>query len=245
MNREEADKVIELLVENHETYEKILVVTFNSKQSQLIENLLVELSSTFPELLKEKLENNSIIITNLENVQGNEGDLVILSISYGKNSEGVLKNNFGPLNAKGGSNRLNVAITRARAKMIIVKSLKGDEIRVSNINNKNAIIFKKFIEYLDAIKVNQSIETINEEMENIDEINESTQLLDLRPADKLDEDHMEFSSIIAKNIYGDLIKNLSSKYEIQVNIRVGSQHIDLLILNKKSKVVLKALLVEE
>ena len=245
MNQEEADKVIDLLIEHHETYEKILVVTFNSKQSQLIENLLVEKSASFPDLLKEKLENNTIIITNLENVQGNEGDLVILSISYGKNIDGVLKNNFGPLNAKGGSNRLNVAITRARAKMIIVKSLKGDEIKVSNVNNKNAIIFKKFIEYLDAIKANQTIETINEDMENIDEINESTQLLDLRPMESKDEDHLEFSSIIAKNIYGDLIKNLSSKYEIQVNIRVGSQHIDLLILNKKSKIVLKALLIEE
>ncbi|MDK2819508.1 MAG: DUF4011 domain-containing protein, partial [Mycoplasmataceae bacterium] len=116
MNQEEADKVVELLVELHAVYEKILVVTFNSKQSQLIESLLVEKSSTFPELLKEKLENNGIIITNLENVQGNEGDLVILSISYGKNAEGVLRNNFGPLNAKGGSNRLNVAITRARTK---------------------------------------------------------------------------------------------------------------------------------
>ncbi len=245
MNQEEADKVIDLLIEHHETYEKILVVTFNSKQSQLIENLLVEKSASFPDLLKEKLENNTIIITNLENVQGNEGDLVILSISYGKNIDGVLKNNFGPLNAKGGSNRLNVAITRARAKMIVVKSLKGDEIKVSNVNNKNAIIFKKFIEYLDAIKANQTIETINEDMENIDEINESTQLLDLRPMEAKDEDHLEFSSIIAKNIYGDLIKNLSSKYEIQVNIRVGSQHIDLMILNKKSKVVLKALLIEE
>ena len=244
MNKKEADKVIELLIQYHEIYEKILVVTFNSKQSQLIENLLMEKSSTFSELLNEKIENNSIIITNLENVQGNEGDLVILSISYGKNIEGVLRNNFGPLNAKGGSNRLNVAITRARAKMIIVKSLSGNEIKISNINNKNAIIFKKFIEYLDATKANKTIEIINEEMENIEEINEGTQTLDLRNIDK-EEVPLEFSSTISKNIYGDLIKNLSSKYEIQVNIKVGSKQIDLLILNKKSKIILKALLIEE
>lgn len=245
MNQEEADKVVELLVEFHEVYEKILVVTFNSKQSQLIESLLVEKSSTFPELLKEKLENNGIIITNLENVQGNEGDLVILSISYGKNSEGVLRNNFGPLNAKGGSNRLNVAITRARAKMIVVKSLTGDEIKVSNVNNKNAIIFKKFIEYLDATKANKSIEVVNDEMENIDEINDSTLTLNLEKNNDDNYSDAEFSSVIAKNIYGDLIKNLSSKYEIKINFKVGSKHIDLLILNKKSKKILKALLIEE
>lgn len=245
VNKEEADKIIELLIEYHEVYEKILVVTFNSKQSQLIENLLVEKSSIFPELLKEKIENNTIIITNLENVQGNEGDLVILSISYGKNVDGIVRNNFGPLNAKGGSNRLNVAITRARAKMIIVKSLMGDEIKISNINNKNAIIFKKFIEYLDATKANKTIEVVNEEMENIDEINEGTALLDFSSIQDDTIYEMEFSSNIAKNIYGDLIKNLSSKYEIQVNIKVGSKHIDLLILNKKNKKIVKALLIEE
>lgn len=245
MNKEEADKIIELLIEYHEIYEKILVVTFNSKQSQLIENLLIEKSTTFPELLKEKIENNTIIITNLENVQGNEGDLVILSISYGKNIDGIVRNNFGPLNAKGGSNRLNVAITRARSKMIVVKSLMGDEIKVSNINNKNAIIFKKFIEYLDATKANKTIEVVNEEMENIDGINEGTALLDFSNIKDEVIDEIEFSTNIAKNIYGDLIKNLSSKYEIKVNVKAGSKNIDLLILNKKTKKILKALLIEE
>ncbi|MGL5617452.1 MAG: AAA domain-containing protein [Metamycoplasmataceae bacterium] len=246
MNKEEADMVIDLLIKHHGTYEKILVVTFNSKQSQLIENLLIEKSTKFPELLKEKIENNSIIITNLENVQGNEGDLVILSISYGKNEDGIIKNNFGPLNAKGGSNRLNVAITRARSKMIVVKSMKGNEIKVSNVNNKNAIIFKKFIEYLDATKANKSIEIVNSEMENIDEINEGTMLLNLEKAnDKVKIDDLDFTSAISKNIYGDLIKNLSSKYEIQINIKVGSKKIDLLILDKKSKKILKALLIEK
>ncbi len=245
MNKEEADMVIDLLIKHHETYEKILVITFNSKQSQLIENLLIEKSSKFPDLLKEKIENNTIVITNLENVQGNEGDLVILSISYGKNIEGVIRNNFGPLNAKGGSNRLNVAITRARSKMIIVKSLMGDEIRVSNINNKNAIIFKKFIEYLDATKANKTIEVVNYEMENIDDINEGTGLLNVSNIKDDVIDEIDFSSIIVKNIYGDLIKNLSSKYDIKVNIKVGSKQIDLLIINKKSKKILKALLIEE
>ncbi|MGL6125154.1 MAG: AAA domain-containing protein [Metamycoplasmataceae bacterium] len=246
MNQEEADKVIDLLVEYHAIYDKILVVTFNSKQSQLIENLLVEKSSKFPELLKEKLENNNITITNLENVQGNEGDLVILSISYGKNADGVIKNNFGPLNSKGGSNRLNVAITRAKSKMIVVKSLKGDEIKVSNINNKNAIIFKKFIEYLDATKANKTIEIVNEEMENIDEINEGTMTLDIENSNEESSiNPVDFTSTISKNIYGDLIKNLSSKYEIQINIKVGSKQIDLLVLNKKTKKILKALLIEK
>ncbi|MGL4343324.1 MAG: AAA domain-containing protein [Metamycoplasmataceae bacterium] len=245
VNKEEADKVIELLIQYHENYEKILVVTFNSKQSQLIESMLIEKNSTFPELLKEKLENNNIIITNLENVQGNEGDLVILSISYGKNLDGTIRNNFGPLNAKGGSNRLNVAITRAKSKMIVIKSLNGDDIKIANVNNKNAIIFKKFIEYLDIINANQSIEKVNEEMEDVNSINGNTLEISLLNKNEEKNDELEFSSSIVKNIYGDLIKNLSSKYEIKNNLKVGTKQIDLIIIHKKTKKIVKALLIEE
>ncbi|MGL5357955.1 MAG: AAA domain-containing protein [Metamycoplasmataceae bacterium] len=250
INKEEADKTIELLIKHHEEYEKILVITFNSKQSQLIESMLIEKSSTFPELLKEKIENNNIIITNLENVQGNEGDLVILSISYGKNPEGIVRNNFGPLNSKGGSNRLNVAITRAKSKMIIIKSLFGEEIKVSNINNKNAIIFKKFIEYLDLISLEksvESIEVIDEEMENLDSINEGTMELKIKEINELEtkNEQIEYSQQITKNIYADLIKSLSSRYEIKVDYRVGSKNIDLLIVNKTDQKIIKAILIEK
>ena len=241
VNKEEADKIIEILVHHYKEYEKILIITFNARQSQLLENLLIEKNSTFDDQLKEKIEKNNVVITNLENVQGNEGDLVILSVSYGKNSDGVVRNNFGPLNSKGGSNRLNVAITRAKSKMIIVKSLYGNDIKVANVNNKNAIIFKKFIEYLDVIKNNQSIELVNSEMENIDSINEGTQEIDINCNQAKP---LEFSSDIVKSIYADLIKNLSSKYEIVVDFKVGSKNIDLLIIEHKKQKIIKALLIE-
>ena len=170
VNKEEATTVYELLMQNIDKYGKIIVVTFGIKQSAYIEQLILKNMSLSPQIF-EKYTNGDLIVCSLENVQGNEGDLVILSVSYGKNVDGVVRNNFGPLNSKGGSNRLNVAITRARSKMIVIKSLYGNDIKVANINNKNAIIFKKFIEYLDVIKNNQSIELVNSEMENIDSIN--------------------------------------------------------------------------
>lgn len=245
VNKEEANKIIEILQSQYQKYEKILIVTFNARQSQLIENMLIEKNSAFDEQLKDKIEKNLVVITNLENVQGNEGDLVILSISYGKNSEGIVRNNFGPLNAKGGSNRLNVAITRAREKMIVVKSLYGDQIKISNVNNKNAIIFKKFIEYLDVIKNNQSIEVVNSNMENVDEINEGTQEIDIIKEKTRELNVLDFAKEIVRNIYADLIKNLSNKYEIKVDFKVGTKNIDLLILDRKKQKVLKALLVNE
>ncbi len=245
VNKEEAEKIIELLNKHYKDYEKILIITFNARQSLLLENMLIERNSTFDDLLKEKIEKNNVIITNLENVQGNEGDLVILSISYGKNTDGIVRNNFGPLNSKGGSNRLNVAITRAKSKMIVVKSLKGNDIKVANINNKNAIIFKKFIEYLDVLKNNQTIELVNSEMENIDSINEGTQEIDLNGSHNNDENSLEFTSDIIKSIYADLIKNLSSsKYEINIDYKVGTKNIDFIIIERKKNKIIKAILVE-
>lgn len=125
------------------------MITFNIKQSELIENLILQTFS-FNDVIYQRFENDEIIVTNLENVQGNEVDLVILSITYAKNKEGILRNNYGPLMKKGGANRLNVAITRARDKMIVVKSIKAVDMMV-NINNDNIRTFKNFIAYCDEI----------------------------------------------------------------------------------------------
>lgn len=64
-----------------------------------------------------------ICVRNLENVQGDEGDIVILSVSYGKNLFGHVNQHFGVLNKSNGYKYLNVAVTRAKEKMLVVKSL--------------------------------------------------------------------------------------------------------------------------
>ncbi|MDE6289507.1 MAG: DUF4011 domain-containing protein [Ureaplasma sp.] len=223
-NLDEAKKVVELLKENWDKYKKILIVTFNSKQSVLIENLLSEQHSKLEVGLKEKLETSDITITNLENVQGNEGDLVILSVAYGKNSEGYVRNNFGPLIAHGGMNRLNVAITRAKQKMIIVKSLYGSDIKVSNQDNENAVIFKKFIEYADDVA--QQI-SIDEELTNLEQ-----------------SAIVEFNSELIKEIYGQLMMKLSSKYQILLDLNIGTKNIDIAIINRENKEIVKAIIIE-
>lgn len=248
VNKQEANKVVDILVREYENYEKILIITFNSKQSALIENMLFEKRSKFPEDLKEKFDQNNIVVTNLENVQGNEGDLVILSVSYGKNIDGIVKNNFGPLNAKGGSNRLNVAITRAKSKMIVVKSLYGNQIKVSNLNNKNAIIFKKFIEYIDAIQNNKSIDSVEAHIdlstednffENQNQVDPDSENVSSQTPDGL-----VFSSDIVREIYSELIKSLNDKYSVYNDVVVGSKNIDLVIKNKATNKVVKAVIIE-
>ena len=261
INQKEAEKVVDILINQYQNYEKILIITFNSKQSQYIESLLIENSSKLPDSLKEMVDNGQVIITNLENVQGNEGDLVILSISYGPNNLGVIKNNFGPLNTNGGMNRLNVAITRARSKMIIVKSLYGYQIKVANVNNKNAIVFKKFVEYIDGINNEKGIETIekiedfstkeiatslfddSEENEIIDNNNLSINDLDDEIEKETEVETQLFSAPIVKEIYGELVKTLSDKYVISNDFPVGSKKIDILIKKRQTNEIVKAILI--
>ncbi|MGL4950294.1 MAG: AAA domain-containing protein [Mycoplasma sp.] len=241
VNKHEAEKIIELLVENYQKYNNILVVTFNAKQSWLIENMMLERRNKLPSELIEYLDTNRIIITNLENVQGNEGDLVILSVSYGKNAEGVIRSNFGPLISSGGSNRLNVAITRAKKKMIVVKSLYANQIKV-NIQNKNAVIFKKFIEYIDAIKNNLTIDIVEEK------ITEEENLIDGIIEEKIENIkpiiETNFSSTIVKEIYGELLKTLPSKFKLINDYKVGNKNIDVLVVDKNTNMPVKAILIE-
>ncbi|WP_031489237.1 AAA domain-containing protein [Ureaplasma canigenitalium] len=220
----EAETTVATIIDHWKYYDKILVVTFNAVQATLVENLLLEQLHMYEKGLVEKIDRNEIIITNLENVQGNEGDLVILSVAYGPNPTGVIRNNFGPLNAKGGANRLNVAITRARAKLIVIKSLYGHQIQVSNHNNTNAITFKKFIEYIDEINESSSLS------ETLKGFDEQTQL--------------EFDNDLVKEIYSELTKKLSNKYQVFPNWNIGTKKIDLAILKKDTKEVVKTILLE-
>lgn len=61
-------------------------------------------------------------VKNLENVQGDERDIILLSVGYARNDAGKMLNNFGPLSKAGGARRLNVAVTRARERMVVVAS---------------------------------------------------------------------------------------------------------------------------
>lgn len=220
----EAEQTVATLIDNWKKYKRILIVTFNAVQAYMVENLILERMHAFDEGLCEKIENNEIMISNLENVQGNEGDLVILSIAYGPNPEGYVRNNFGPLNAKGGSNRLNVAITRARKKMIVIKSLYGHQIQVSNQNNHNAMTFKKFVEYIDKVDNERSI---SENLEHLDE-----------------QQTLEFENDLIKEIYSELTKKLSNKFRVFPNWNIGTKKIDLVVVKKDTKEVVKTILLE-
>lgn len=94
---------------------------------------------------KENGEDVGLFVKNIENVQGDERDIIIFSIGYAENEQGKVIKNFGWLNQRGGENRLNVAISRAKIKIIIVTSISPSDLDVENCKNKGPKIFKEIL----------------------------------------------------------------------------------------------------
>ena len=124
------------------------VVTFNIQQQALIEDLLDLAASKDPVLEKWAFGSEEpVFIKNLENVQGDERDVILFSVGYGKDETGKLIMNFGPLNREGGWRRLNVAVTRSRIEMKVFSSISPEEIRLTDTSSEGVRAFKRFLQY--------------------------------------------------------------------------------------------------
>jgi very-short-patch-repair endonuclease len=124
------------------------VVTFNLQQQDLIEKLLEAKQNEHPEIEPyfSVRAPERLFVKNLENVQGDERDVMIFSTTFGKDPAGKLSMNFGPMNKPGGERRLNVAITRARERLIVVTSLDPEEI---DLKRTAAVGIKHLREFLE------------------------------------------------------------------------------------------------
>ncbi len=130
------------------------VVTFSQAQQRLIENLLDEERRAHPELEIHFGETPPVVgeplfVKNLENVQGDERDVILFSICYGPDETGRVSVNFGPLNRKGGERRLNVAITRAKHEVVVFSGLRGDQIDLKRTRARGVQDLKYFLEYAE------------------------------------------------------------------------------------------------
>jgi superfamily I DNA and/or RNA helicase len=141
----EALEVVKVIKQYLEKDKKdIGVITFNYKQQLLIQDLLEEEKIALPPLL---------FIKNIENVQGDERDIIIFSTTYAPDARGRMKMQFGSLNLQGGENRMNVAVTRAREKIVVISSIFPHQLNVEDLTNEGAKILKKYLEY--ALEVSQ------------------------------------------------------------------------------------------
>lgn len=124
------------------------IVSFSVSQRKAIEDAIDLLRKENPDL--NALFSNDlaepIFIKNLENVQGDERDVIILSVGYGKDETGKMTMNFGPINREGGARRLNVAVTRARHSLKLVSSIEPEDIDLSRVDSQGAKLLRNYLQ---------------------------------------------------------------------------------------------------
>jgi hypothetical protein len=154
----EAQKVIEILenlVQNNILC-SVGIITFNYYQQQLILDLidqkLLSLTPNSEQYLKWNCLLNydgieSLFVKNIENVQGDERDVIIFSVGYGYNKEGKFIQQFGALSQKSGENRLNVAVSRAKKKIYLVTSIEPEDIK-PELTSAGALLLRDYLRFV-------------------------------------------------------------------------------------------------
>lgn len=152
-NRIEAVRVAELCIEHVKTNTSTLgVIAFSKAQEEAIREAINEKIKDSPQFA-DKLDEvsdqkESFFIKNLESVQGDERDVIIISVGYGPDQNNNVHNRFGPINSKGGYRRLNVAVTRAKDKVICVASMKFHQMNPPEAS-RGAKLLQKYLEYAE------------------------------------------------------------------------------------------------
>lgn len=229
-NEEEAKQVIKLLrkiFREREHNETIGVITFNSSQRDLIENLIDEelfKKGKYQRLFEQELfrqddgEDKSLFVKNIENVQGDERDIIIFSMAYGRDPLGNIYRRFGWLNNEGGQNRLNVAISRAKKKIYFVSSLYPEELKVDDLKSTGPKLLKNYMRYCYYISKGQT-----DMAKDV--------LSQLGVPDDTTRDPSELEGLIA-----DVKQRLErSNFTVETSIGIGSYKIDLAIKNPEDE----------
>jgi len=164
-NEEEANAVIEILEKiepkTDGRYPSVGIATFNITQRNFIKRKIIQKQNeTENEEFREKitaLESSGLFIKNLENIQGDERDIIIISTTYGRKKDGKFIQSFGPINHTKGYKLLNVIITRAKEKIYICNSIPAEfytqykEALEQEKSNHRRAVFYAYLAYCKAV----------------------------------------------------------------------------------------------
>lgn len=140
-----------------DTGQSIGIVAFSEAQQSEIETALDRMAaenSVFAAALEREYvreddgQFHGLFVKNLENVQGDERDIILMSVCYAPGRDGRMVMNFGPINQRGGEKRLNVIFSRARRHMAIISTIAPEAI--TNIHNDGARALRSFLSFADA-----------------------------------------------------------------------------------------------
>ena len=208
-----AQKDIEVIAANLDKYDSMIVITANVKQMELVQRLLQK----DPELnvnLDKKIN-----ISNLENIQGEEADLVIFDTTYAKNANDKLNVNFGPIRTRNGKYRINVAVTRAKKEIDVVSSLDPKDI-VNTSENEGIDIFQRYLIYANECSNRPSISNAY----NLEQASENQSEFNKRILPKLES-----------------VKEANS---LNCNFNIGSKNVDFAYMNSECNAINLIVLVD-
>jgi very-short-patch-repair endonuclease len=125
------------------------VATFSVAQRQAIQDQLELLRKESPDTEEffSRGSSEPFFVKNLENIQGDERDVIFISMGYGKTKEGFVSMSFGPLNSDGGERRLNVLISRAKLRCEVFSSITGDDIDLARAKGRGIAALKTFLTF--------------------------------------------------------------------------------------------------
>ncbi|MGB3466959.1 MAG: AAA domain-containing protein, partial [Cyclobacteriaceae bacterium] len=144
INNDEAWEIVQLTdrLIDQQPDKTIGIVTFNARQQGHILDLLEQYAINHQRLWPEHL-----FVKNIENVQGDERDIIIFSTGYAPDKNGRMNVKFGSLNVAGGENRLNVAVSRAREKIYLITSIFPMQLHVEETRNEGPKLFRDYLNY--------------------------------------------------------------------------------------------------
>jgi len=231
-NATEAEALVKLALEEicRDKNQSIGVITFNYKQAQLILDILEQRST-------EQQINipDTLFVKNIENVQGDEKDIILFSLGYAPDSNGRFNMQFGSLNQEGGENRLNVAITRAKEKIILVASILPHQLLVEDALNEGPKLLKKYLQYAWDVSKGQYKPTPTSKIVHGKEWYLSKKLLELQPDKQLKYvEELPFADITVKKAlkYYSLIRTDDHLYFETRNSKEGHAYIPLELKEK-------------
>lgn len=150
-NRVEAIRVAQRVLDHYRRFPSLSlgVGTFNEAQRDCVLDEVEKLRRETPDLNQNLLHENTerFFVKNLETIQGDERDVIFISIGYGFDSDKNLSLNFGPLNQAGGERRLNVLISRARKKCIVFSNFEASDLTMGDSPSMGVKCLKVFLEY--------------------------------------------------------------------------------------------------
>ena len=172
-NRVEARAVCKAILEHarHNPKLSLGVAAFSIKQQQAIEDELELLRREQPDVENffQSHPHEPFFVKNLENLQGDERDVIFISVGYGPDSSGYLAMNFGPLSNEGGERRLNVLISRAKRRCVVFASLRADDIDLARVTGRGVRSFKTFLKFAETGILTAPAESVGKEMSPFEE----------------------------------------------------------------------------